>query len=165
MNPLEPPDSYHFSAAEGWLALGSGSDALAELEKLSPASRDHPDVLSLRWYLFARAKNWKTCSEIGKRLVDAAPELVSSWQNYANSLFYDRRYHEAYEALFPAIQKFPSEWSIPYNLACYLCQLSQLEEALFWFKMALALGKPEEVKKQALKDPDLDPLRKAIRML
>ncbi len=165
MNPLEPPDSYHLSAAEGWLALGSASEALVELEKIITTSQNHSDVLFIRWHAFASLKNWKACVDVGRRLIEAAPDQVSSWQNYANSLFYEKRYQEAFDVLFPAVQKFPAEWSIPYNLACYQCQLGKLEDALFWFRMALTLGEADVVKKHGLKDPDLNVLWSAIRKL
>lgn len=163
--PLEPPDSYHFSAAEGWLVLGSYPDALDELKRISTSLQDHPDVLLLHWHVCAKLKDWKSCADLGKRLVTVAPDEISSWQNHANSLFYEKRYQEAFDALFPAIEKFPKEWSVPYNLACYECQMGKLEEAMSWFKMALALGNAAEVKKQALRDPDLGPLRKRIHAL
>ncbi|MBI4658118.1 MAG: tetratricopeptide repeat protein [Verrucomicrobia bacterium] len=162
MTPLQPPDCYYFSAAEGWAALGSYSDALAELERLSRPLQDHPDVLLLRWHICAKLKEWTACIEVGWRLVAAAPDQLASWQNYANSLFYAKRYQDAFDALFPAIEKFPAEWSIPYNLACYVCQMDKLDEAQSWFKMALSLGDADQVKKQALSDPDLGPLKKTI---
>ena len=165
MTQLEPPDHYYFSAAEGWLVLGSPSDALEELGRVSSALQDHPDVLLLRWHACAKMKDWKACVEAGRRLLAAAPDAVSSWQNYANALFYEKRYQEAFDTLFPAIEKFPKEWSIPYNLACYQCQLGKLEAAITWLKMALALGDPAEVKKHALKDPDLGPLKASVPSL
>ncbi|MBI2947154.1 MAG: tetratricopeptide repeat protein [Verrucomicrobia bacterium] len=165
MTALEPPDSYHFSAAEGWLVLGSYPDALDELERISPTLQEHPDILLLRWHVHAKMKDWKACADVGKRLVGAAPGEISSWQNYANSLFYEKRYREAFDALFPAIEKFPKEWSVPYNLACYECQMGKLDEAMSWFKMAQALGNADEIKQQALRDPDLGPLHQTIHGL
>jgi tetratricopeptide (TPR) repeat protein len=165
MTALEPPDSYHFSAAEGWLVLGSYPDALDELGRISQGLQERPDILLLRWHVHAKMKDWKACAEVGQRLVAASPDEISSWQNYANSLFYEKRYQEAFDALFPAIEKFPKEWSVPYNLACYQCQMGKLEEAMTWFKMARSLGDSGEVQQQALRDPDLAPLHDTIRSL
>jgi len=39
MKPLEPPDSFHLNAAEGWIGLGNYAAAQEELEHISPANR------------------------------------------------------------------------------------------------------------------------------
>jgi hypothetical protein len=39
MNPLEPPDSIHLQAAQGWLDLGNPIEANEELEKIAPQNR------------------------------------------------------------------------------------------------------------------------------
>ena len=44
---LEPPDSLHLSAAEGWLGLGNQVEAFEELEKIT------------RWIQVASATNRK----------------------------------------------------------------------------------------------------------
>ena len=51
--PLEPPDSIHLKAAEGWLELGNQPEANEELEKIAPELRVHPDVLEIRWQIYA----------------------------------------------------------------------------------------------------------------
>ena len=52
-------------------------------------------------------------------------------------------------------KKFPRSWIIPYDLACYACQLKRVEEGRGWLKKAFRLGDPKEVKLLALADPDL----------
>jgi hypothetical protein len=53
--------------------------------------------------------------------------------------------------------KFPSEYLIPYNLACYCAQLGELEESMQWFKKAMVID-TKAVQKIAVDDPDLQPL-------
>ena len=53
MKPLESPDSLHLQAADGWVGLGDFAAANSELEEITPASRAHPDVLQLRWRIYA----------------------------------------------------------------------------------------------------------------
>ena len=36
MKPLEPPDSFHLLAAQGWLELGNHVEANEELDKITP---------------------------------------------------------------------------------------------------------------------------------
>jgi uncharacterized protein HemY len=61
MTALEPPDSLHLQAADGWIGLGDYAAASDELEQISPASRAHRDVLQLRWRIHADAQNWDAC--------------------------------------------------------------------------------------------------------
>jgi len=41
--------------------------------------------------------------------------------------------------LHPVLDKFPSDKSIPYKLACYKCQAGDLMEAKEWLERALAV--------------------------
>ena len=71
----------------------------------------------------------------------------------------------AWDALFPAMEKFPTEGIVPYNLACYACQLQQLDVARIMFKRAASLGEKNQFKLMALRDPDLKPLWDELRQL
>ena len=71
----------------------------------------------------------------------------------------------AWSALLPAIDKFPAEPTIPYNLACYACQMGQVDEARQWLKRAMKIGGNKKVKIRALNDEDLEPLWEEIKRL
>jgi TPR repeat protein len=72
----------------------------------------------------------------------------------------------AFNALAPVASKFPSEPTIPYNLACYTCQMQRdPQEALSWLEQAMRAGQRSEILKMALADPDLKPLRSEIAAL
>lgn len=158
MKSIEPPESHYVSAAQGWIELGRYSEAEEELDKLSPALQHHPEVLQIRWLIHAHAKQWEACLEIAKRMVQSIPELPLGWINQANALFYLKRIEEAYELLLPIAPRFPENFIIPYNLACYTCQLGRAEEAWQWLQKAMALGDAQSVKSAALRDPDLAPM-------
>jgi uncharacterized protein HemY len=64
MKPLDRPDLMHLNAAEGWLGLGNSLAADEELEKITPQNRAHPDVLEVRWEIYAKAGKWEQCLEI-----------------------------------------------------------------------------------------------------
>jgi hypothetical protein len=49
---------------------------------------------------------------------------------------------------------------IRYNLACYECQLGNLDSAKLYLEQAIRMN--PGFRKQALDDPDLDPLWKAL---
>lgn len=161
MERLPPPDALYFDAAVGWLLLGDTASALAELARLSPTARRLPDVLELEWSIHARRADWPAAYEVARQLVESCPERPSGWMDQAYAL---RRMPggglpRAWEALRPALDKFPDEHLIAYNLACYAAQLNRLDEAWALFQRALAVAdKAGDVVKLALQDDDLKPL-------
>lgn len=167
MQKLEPPDSYHLRAAEGWHELGVPAEAAAELALISPDQQRHPDVLEVRWVLLAYEQRWDEALAIARDLLTAAPARSSGWLHQAYAL---RRaagggLQAAWDALLPAAVKFPRKPLICFNLACYACQLGKREEALGWLKRALKIGHREEIIRMALVDGDLEPMRAEIRKL
>jgi hypothetical protein len=83
---LQPPDSHHLEAAEGWLGLADFAAVNDELKRVAPANRTHPDVLHLRWQIYAQARKWDACLEIATALTKAAPEHPFSRASHAESL-------------------------------------------------------------------------------
>lgn len=67
--------------------------------------------------------------------------------------------------LLPMAPQFPEESIIPYNLACYACQMGNLELAQDWLQRAAKLRPKNEIKAMALSDPDLAPLRSYVEGL
>lgn len=62
MKPLAAHDAARILAAEGWLQLGNFLEANAELDAIAPLFRAHPDVLEVRYNVFAAAKKgWLPC--------------------------------------------------------------------------------------------------------
>ena len=161
------PDTHYWSAAIGWLELGNLNEARAELDLISSAGRDHPDVLEVRWLICAEQKHWEEALEAARALLSVAPKRSSAWlhQAYALRRVPQGSLQQAWDALLPAYQKFPKESTIPYNLACYACQMDQLDTARTWFKRALAIGGKERIQTMALADPDLKPLWGEIKEL
>ena len=167
MQPLSPPETHFLSAAAGWYELGNITEAKAELERISPALREHPDVLELRWLVHAQEKNWEQGLAVAEKLVEIAPERSSGWLHRAYALRRVQRggLQTAWDALLPAFEKFPKEPTISYNLSCYACQMQQLEAARVWFKRAAIIGGKSRMKHMALDDPDLEALWGEIKTL
>jgi tetratricopeptide (TPR) repeat protein len=159
MKQLEPPDSHHLSAAEGWLELGNAGEADIEIEKISPELRTHPHVLDIRWNIAATRKRWPDCIEAAEAMMQIAPDRLMGWIHRSYALHELKRTREAFELLRPAADLFPKEWLTSYNLACYSCQLGKPEEALAWLAKAVVLGDAEHIREMALADPDLHPLK------
>jgi tetratricopeptide (TPR) repeat protein len=160
MKPLEPPDSFHLSAAIGWLELGNPLEAKIELERIAPELQSRADVLEVRWQAAAAAHQWEACQIVAVALMQHAPDRLTAWiyRAYARRRVDGGGLQAAWDALRPAIEKFPEESIIPYNLACYACQLGNLEDAWAWLERSLAIGDRVQIKALALADPDLKAL-------
>ncbi len=160
MPPIEPPDIHHLSAAIGWLELGDQAEAKAELAKINSALEEHPDVLEVRWVIYAKEKNWPAALAAARTLVQGDPARSSGWlhQAYAARRVEGGGVQGAWEALLPAFEKFPDEPTIPYNLSCYACQMQRMDEARQWLQRALKVGDKSKIKLMAMNDPDLKPL-------
>jgi tetratricopeptide (TPR) repeat protein len=154
---LEPPDSHHLLAAQGWLELGSPIEANEELEQIAPQLRAHPDVLEIRWQIYAKEKKWEACVDVAAAIVQLDPKRPEAWIHRSFALHELKRTKEAFDLLLPAADQFPRIWTIPYNLSCYCAQLGRLDECQEWFKKAMAIDE-HTVKRAAIDDPDLKPL-------
>jgi tetratricopeptide (TPR) repeat protein len=161
---LEPPDTHHLLAAQGWLGLGNFLEADEELEKITHQLRDHPAVLSVRYEIYAKAKKWDVAADIADALVKMIPDQLSAWicLAYATRRKAGGGIPSAKQILIEAESKFPGESLIRYNLACYECQLGNLKEAMKWVEKAIAVGGKKDIQMLALDDPDLEPLWREI---
>lgn len=160
MELLFAPDSHRFNAAMGWFELGNRKEARAELDSITPENRLHPLVLELRWSLDADEKNWDAALATARDIVAVTPDEAAGWLHCAYAL---RRANgggldKALAFLEPVANRFPDEPVIAFNLACYACQLNQLDEARHWLKRASEVGGEKEMRTMALADDDLKPL-------
>ncbi len=99
---------------------------------------------------------WELMAELAKRLIEFQP-TDSQWPVLA--AYATRRaisIEAAKEILLNAESKFPKEAVIPYNLACYECQLGNLESAKKYLKQAFTIDSSWRI--AALDDSDLQPL-------
>lgn len=155
------------NAALGWLGLNSPADARAELDGIAPAKQSHPAVLETRWLICVHEKNWREALAVAARELQVAPAGSSGWLHRAYAL---RRVAgggltQAWDALLPAAEKFSTEPVIAFNLACYACQLNQLDDARAWLQRAIKAGGKDAIEKMALADEDLKPLWPEIENL
>jgi tetratricopeptide (TPR) repeat protein len=90
-------------------------------------------------------------------MVKLAPYLPAGWIQRSYALHKLKRTQEASDELLPAVDLFPREWLIRYNLACYACRLGNENIALAHLWRAFELGDAKKVKLMALDDPDLEP--------
>src|SRR5437773_11176426 len=107
MRQLQPPDTFHLSAAEGWLGLGNHLEANGELERITHQLRAHPDVLKVRWHIYAKAYHWQTAVDIASAIIRLAPQDAEGWLHRSFALHELKRTTEARDLLLPAADKFP----------------------------------------------------------
>jgi tetratricopeptide (TPR) repeat protein len=157
VKPLGIPDLHSLRAAQGWLELGNHLEANAELENIAPKLRSHPDVLEIRWHIFAKENKWEACVDIAAALVKLAPERSESWVHRSFALHALHRTQEAFDNLLPVAEKFPGVWQIPYNLSCYCSVLRRFDVAQHWFKKAIVID-DKNVQRAGIDDPDLKPM-------
>jgi tetratricopeptide (TPR) repeat protein len=98
-------------------------------------------------------EKYEGMATIAEHLTKVFPEDSQNWISLA---YAQRRYLDlqtAEKTLLEAQKRFPEEATIPFNLACYACQLGRLDEARE--KLAKAVGMEPAFKKTALEDEDL----------
>ena len=154
--PLEPEDQTHVEAAEGYVELGMFMDADAELERIDADVPHVAEVLAVRVEIYRNLEKWELMQAVAKKLAvdwDGDPQWWLCWA------FATRR-AESVEAarriLHLAVTNHPNAAIIQYNLACYECQLGDLERAKHYLKQAFDLDK--KFRLVALEDEDLKPL-------
>jgi len=118
--------------------------------------RHCPEVLVVRLSIYQEMKNWDLMQTVARNLADLAPDDAGVLINLA----YATRRMESIEAarviLICALGKHPNHPTIHYNLACYDCQLGDLESSKQFLDHALILD--PGFRAMALKDKDLEPL-------
>ena len=162
MKRLGRHDTLQLQAAQGWLELGNQIEANAELDKITPQLQAHPFVLKVRYEVHAAARKWEAALEVAAALIELDPKDPFGWFHRSYALHELRRTTEARDNLLHVVQKFPISPTMCYNLACYECQLGNLEQAKQWLEKAFKLGDVKIMKPAALEDPDLKPLWKDI---
>lgn len=160
MEELDAALAHRLSSVLGWLELGNAREALEEFRQIPPKFADQPELLEVRWTLHASQRDWAPALAAARRLVEVSPDEPSGWLHQAYAL--RRTEHgglpAAWDALWPALDRFPHVACIPYNLACYACQMDKLDEARRLLRRAMFVGKEADIKAMALDDSDLEPL-------
>lgn len=145
--------------------LGNLVEARRELEQIALAQQRHPDAIEVTWKLCGEEEDWSAALTAAEELVTVAPGRLSGWIDQSYALHELRRTDEAYARLRTVVEKFPEEFVIPYNLACYLCQLGQTDEALRWLSCAVAVADQKTIRVMAANDPDLESMREQVKQM
>jgi tetratricopeptide (TPR) repeat protein len=154
--PLEPPDQQHWQAAVGYVELGMFQEANDQLENIDPFNRAAPEVLAVRMAVYHGLKKWQLMQQVAKRLAEFQPNDIQWTISWAYATRRADSIQAAKEILSNAEPKFPKEEIIKYNLACYCCQLGEIENDKNYLKKAFEID--SSLRLQALDDEDLRPI-------
>ncbi len=146
--------------ALGWLEAGEAQSAVDELGKIPLQFQKHPQVLRVRLAISTKTARWDIAAEVSNALRLVEPGDVNWWVSMAYAI---RRspgggLEAAKLILLDAQKKFPKEPIVPYNIACYCCQLGALDQARGYLEKSFKLGDAKELKSMAATDPDLERL-------
>jgi Flp pilus assembly protein TadD len=159
---MDWPDQHHLNAAIGWLGLGNPAEARAEFEQLTPRQRALPAALAFEWRLLATEARWREAAAVAERWVETEPGSPEAWIQRSFALHECQATREAWDKLLPAATLFPRVNTIAYNLACYACQLGNLDAARRWIRRCLLILKNPVERRlwstTAQRDSDLQPL-------
>ena len=89
---------------------------------------------------------------VAEALCDLLPNDLNALIHRSYALHELKRTAEAEVLLLPALDCFPTEPTVPYNLACYACVLCRVEEARRLLERAIEVSgeQGDEVKLMAL---------------
>ena len=150
---FELEDQQRIIAAQGFLELGMPLDANAEIEQLAPDLRHLPEVLAVRAGIYRALHKWELMQVVAQRLAQHEPNESqwTVWWAYAtrraDSILAARR------ILAEAVERNECVAIFHYNLACYDCQLGDLDSAKAHLRRAFELRRDYRLK--ALDDDDL----------
>jgi hypothetical protein len=159
VNPGAMNLRWHLSHARGYLALGMLKEAQAELAAIPPPDADRFEVHALRVALLHDKEDWRALRRLAADLVKRQPDEAGWWVSFAFATRRLTSIEKARAILLEAESHHPSEATIQFNLACYSCQLGDLDEGRRRLERAIKLD--DKFREHARTDPDLAPLRAA----
>ena len=135
-------------------------DANAELEEIDPEVRHVPEVLEVRVGIYRALQKWELMQVVAKALAIHDPDEPQWTVSWAYATRRADSIEQARIILVNAVERIPNVAIFHYNLACYSCQLGDVEGAKRSLHRAFTLDQGMRV--MALDDEDLRPLWDAI---
>lgn len=147
----------HLRAAQGYLDLEMTVEAAREIELMASQDRVRPEVLGFRVLLYMKAEKWKKGCIAAQHMTTLEPHVATWWQYLASCTRNWKSPAEAERVTREAVELFPRDATLQFNLGCLCSIQGKLREASYWISSALKLNK--ELKDTTLDHPDLIPIR------
>lgn len=143
--------------ANGYRELGMSREALEELSNLPENLAYLPQCLGMRLAVLIDAQDWPAAECAAKDMLLREPDNPGHLVNLAFATRRSKSIGEAESILLKAVDRFPNEAIIHYNLGCYACLSHELEIAKARLVKAFSLD-PKYLD-TAKSDQDLDDLQ------
>ncbi len=142
--------------ADGYMDLRMHSHARRELGTVAQEDRNNFAFRHCRLRLAIDEKDWQASRHLANALHGEAPDEPETWIELAYVARRTDGVDAARRILSRALCRFPSLAIIPFNLACYECQLGDIKQARLYLARAFELE--PGYRRLALEDRDLEPL-------
>ena len=156
LESLSDESRWAIEKADGYMDLKMWDQALQELDKVSESERSSLAYQHYRLRLAIENHDWDTSTRLSTALHDSAPEEPTFWVERAYVARRAESIQVARTILHDALVRFPEVAVIPFNLACYECQLGDLQLAREYLDAACKID--PAYRTLALEDEDLKPL-------
>jgi tetratricopeptide (TPR) repeat protein len=151
------------TAAQGYVELGLHDEARAQLDSLPAELHHRPDVVELTLLCQMHAQRWPEALALAQILCALEPTQPGGFIHAGFCLHEMGRTADALETLQNGPASLRGKAVYHYNRGCYLARLERDEEALESLKQAFEMD--PELRRDARRDPDLDPLRAQLGQL
>ena len=146
----------HINAAQGYLDLGMEQRAWDELDLIAARERAAAKVLELRLVILQHMEKWQMGAEIARGAVRRYPEHGSFYLLGAYHIRRADSLSAAFEFLRSGEEHLDALAGYWFKMACYHCQLGQLDETRECVRKAVELDRKYQM--MVLEDEDLRPL-------
>jgi Flp pilus assembly protein TadD len=142
--------------ADGYMDLRMWTHAQRELSAVAAEHHDSFAFTHCRLRLAIEEKDWQASAQLARALHGQAPDEPETWIELAYVARRAEGVDAARQILSRALHRFPSLAIIPFNLACYECQLGDMKQARMYLARAFELE--PGYRRLAVEDRDLEPL-------
>jgi tetratricopeptide (TPR) repeat protein len=145
------------TAASGFAELGLYQEAVEELVDLPDSTKDDIPVLAAWLQIYQSWGKWAEGAAVAERLIEKDPDEADWYLALGFAVRRAQSLAAAEVILSAALQKFPQNATIHFNLACYYAQLGDVTRAQSYLQKAIEID--DSFRVAARSDPDLKPLR------
>jgi tetratricopeptide (TPR) repeat protein len=143
-------------AAQGYVELGMAREALEELGGLSEGSQNRIEAVLMRMEILRFLEQWEECATMGQVALEHYGQRGELYLITAYAVRRSQGLERARELLLSGEPVLANEAMFHFNIACYECQLGNLNGAKQRLQRAFALD--PKYRKMGREDPDLTAL-------
>ena len=155
---FKPSDDarWHIQRCDGFLDLKMIDKARLELEQIDEIHHRSDIYIKAALRLAMAESRWSDAAQFAQALSERQPNEPEFYIQLAYAVRRAESVEAARGILLDAKKRFPKIAVIPFNLACYECQLGHPDEAMVFLEKAFKLD--ASFREQASEDDDLKPI-------